>query len=896
MSNYESVAPFPNLNPAAIDSHFPMPSYREGQRDAIEFAVNAFNSGKTIVILECPTGSGKSPIGMTMADMVPSSYYLTITKILQDQLTKDFGKRIVDLKGRNAYPCTYYKRFGQKLVDRKVWTQAQLDEQTKKDPTCANGYCRTTQNRKSSQGKAFKCDQCFLVAGVNKAVSGGDQHSLPPGMKYSFCPYYEQVYKAIDARKVVMNFSSFLYQTQMTKRFDNPRNLMIIDECHNIEPQLLNFVSFTINDIHLSKNGIFIPQLDHALEYALWMQDAKIHDLIWEVIKEARENDDTRLEDELARVLKKYKMFMDHVKQEGSEWVCEYEDKGTHRSVTLKPVFVQRFAHQLLFKYSQRVLMMSATVLDVNVMCRSLGIKREHVAAYRLMNRFPKKNRPIIIRSVAKMTGGKSKMAQWAPQLVAGVNKIVKLYPDKKGIIHTHNFVIMDHLIKRCATEVKKRFIHQREFNNDKRALLDEHARRPDSVIIAPAMHEGIDLADDLCYDQETEILTEFGWVLFPDLMEGTKVAAYHNTGQITFEQPSQITKTRADSWAEFNTMTNNLVVTQAHKMLWRNSQTGNFRELIASEAPAGKNWQFVTAGCYNNSGLNLSDDQLRLVVAFQADGSWLSTTDTSIRFSFRRQRKIERFREIITRLQYNIAEQTTKRGDTKFLVPKKYFVPLRILGEWDDTKLWKMEGLLKLSLPQRKILLDELKYWDGSYTNKGTTYDKMVYHSSIPENIDTIQAVAAISGYRTDYNGHCLTYRDKLFSTFVNGEHNYILKQYDTTLPCYCVTVSTGWIIIRRRGKVTVSGNSRFQIICKVPYANCFDDEQLARRVEIDRPYYTWLTALKLVQSYGRSVRSDTDYADTFILDEAIYKFMRDADRMLPGWFKEAIHDEGCE
>ena len=85
----------------------------------------------------------------------------------------------------------------------------------------------------------------------------------------------------------------------------------------------------------------------------------------------------------------------------------------------------------------------------------------------------------------------------------------------------------------------------------------------------------------------------------------------------------------------------------------------------------------------------------------------------------------------------------------------------------------------------------------------------------------------------------------------------------------------------------------SRFQIICKVPYPNCFDDEQLARRVEIDRPYYTWLTALKLVQSYGRSVRSPTDTADTYILDESIYKFMDDARKMLPGWFKEAVIDE---
>jgi Rad3-related DNA helicase len=49
-------------------------------------------------------------------------------------------------------------------------------------------------------------------------------------------------------------------------------------------------------------------------------------------------------------------------------------------------------------------------------------------------------------------------------------------------------------------------------------------------------------------------------------------------------------------------------------------------------------------------------------------------------------------------------------------------------------------------------------------------------------------------------------------------------------------------------------------------------------------------LTAVKLVQSVGRSVRSETDYADTYILDEAVHKFLKDAKRMLPGWFTEAI------
>lgn len=567
------------FNLGAIKHHFPKDNFREGQLEAIEFALNAFNSGKKIVILECPTGSGKSAIGMTVANMVNRSYYLTITKILQDQLMDDFGDKITELKGRNAYPCTFFARHGQKLVDKKLWSQSELDRMVVENADCGNGFCRTKWNQ---HGK-FKCDKCFLKTGINGKMKG-DLDTLPVGMSYSACPYYEQVFKAINSSKVVMNFSSFLFQTQMTKRFEDPRDLMIIDECHNVEPQLLDFVSFSITDQHLKSHGVSIPMLNSPLEYRKWMKDNKVAEILFNAIKEARENNNPRTEDDLTRVLKKYQMFVENIDAEGAEWVCEFESRNSksgnnHNKVTLKPVLVKQFVHGLLFKYAPKILMMSATVLDVNVMCRSLGIDREHVAAYRVKNRFPKENRPIFIKPVAKMTGGASRMGEWAPLLINEVNKLVNKHKGQKGIIHTHNFAIMDQLLNKCTRDVKSRFLNQRDFK-DKSEMLQAHANSADTVIVAPAMHEGINLIDDL----------------------------------------------------------------------------------------------------------------------------------------------------------------------------------------------------------------------------------------------------------------------------------------------------------------------SRFQIICKVPYPNCFDDKQLARRVEIDRAYYTWLTALKLVQSYGRSIRSPTDHAVTYILDESINRFMKDSNSMLPDWFKEAI------
>ena len=83
--------------------------------------------------------------------------------------------------------------------------------------------------------------------------------------------------------------------------------------------------------------------------------------------------------------------------------------------------------------------------------------------------------------------------------------------------------------------------------------------------------------------------------------------------------------------------------------------------------------------------------------------------------------------------------------------------------------------------------------------------------------------------------------------------------------------------------------GLSRFQIITKVPYPNKSDRWTNAKR-NIDAGWYYWQTALKLIQAYGRSVRSKDDWARTYILDSAFGYFVKKNKDILPSWFIEAI------
>ena len=81
----------------------------------------------------------------------------------------------------------------------------------------------------------------------------------------------------------------------------------------------------------------------------------------------------------------------------------------------------------------------------------------------------------------------------------------------------------------------------------------------------------------------------------------------------------------------------------------------------------------------------------------------------------------------------------------------------------------------------------------------------------------------------------------------------------------------------------------SRFQIITKIPYPSLHDRWINAKR-DVDEQWYSWQTALRLVQAYGRSIRSKEDWAKTYVLDSAFNVFVNRNRNLFPDWFRQAI------
>ncbi len=81
----------------------------------------------------------------------------------------------------------------------------------------------------------------------------------------------------------------------------------------------------------------------------------------------------------------------------------------------------------------------------------------------------------------------------------------------------------------------------------------------------------------------------------------------------------------------------------------------------------------------------------------------------------------------------------------------------------------------------------------------------------------------------------------------------------------------------------------ARFQMIAKVPWPG-MEDKFVKARMQVDKSYLSYQCALKLIQSYGRAVRHDRDYAVTYILDSGFEGFLQRCGWLLPKWFSSAI------
>lgn len=437
-----STSPNADLARKLFDGVYENP--RDLQVDGLAKVITAHKAGARYVVLEAPTGTGKSGLAIALSKYLGQSFVGTLTAQLQEQYTKLFQPLGVEkLLGAGKFQC------------RKMPGQS-----------CSEG-------RKEYTGKSA-CD------------------AQAPG-----CPYSIQKRKALAAPICVGNFHSLLYNVAFAQGPEEGgedhriRPLMVLDEAHGAENMLMDQAGLLVRLNQVSFQTEQLPGKDALIE-AYW-QWLKV--FIGQLKEAIPEMPDPRNREKAGELLAKCN-FAYHARDE-EQWIPERGERqdGSLDDTwfALKPLTVKKWGHWLWGR-GNFTLLMTATVISPGALASSLGLDLSDGDYFELPCPFPPENRPIYAAQL-DMTA-KSRDTSW-PVMVDAIQKLLAHHANDKGLILTPSNKMMEYIMKGIDDRtMRSRLIPAS--GDDRESRYNEHLNRKDAtVLLASGYWEGADLGGD---------------------------------------------------------------------------------------------------------------------------------------------------------------------------------------------------------------------------------------------------------------------------------------------------------------------------------------------------------------------------------------------------------------
>lgn len=349
---------------------------------------------------------------------------------------------------------------------------------------------------------------------------------------------------------------------------------------------------------------------------------------------------------------------------------------------------------------------------------------------------------------------------------------------------------------------------------NDRILIIgDIHApyEHPDTVAFLKAVKEKykptrvIQIGDE-CFPPEAEILTEEGFVRFDELKD-QKVAQWHEDFKVDFVSPlRKIEKDFDGELLEFKHRTMVSRTTPKHNLV-KIDREGIVHRREAWDTKGNNSWYIPRSGKHSGDGCFLTDNQIKLMVAFQADGTF---TKGAARFSFSKQRKKERLLQLLNEEKIPFKEHTLSSRDGY-----QYYIEKENVPEY-MTKTFCVP-VTSYSSHQKEVFLRELQEWDGTRYSGGCRYG-----SVIKSNVEYVYMMCVLSGYvpskiaKKPEEENCSEFY--FIDIRWERENTSLKSASETYIPykgkVYCVSVPTKMIVVRQDGHVSVSGNCDYHAI----------------------------------------------------------------------------------
>jgi Rad3-related DNA helicase len=476
---------------------------RDGQREAVNQILEAFIDEKAEnVILNAPTGTGKSIIGAVTAEAltsikggsteaIKSGISLTATNVLAKQYDSTFkrigeqGKYIM-IKGANNYDCSAL----------------------------------------SQPDKSENAESCAWYT----MVQSGSEFDDVIRQHCNHCEYLDIKKKKNFVRHVTTNYSYFFIDRMYTGKFED-RDLIVWDEAH-----LLNDLFSEHNAIYFSQKRV--QQMAQEIAETVRITNLEISKLLVSIAADCAKKDkineknyeaylnammkiylyakeqgavlaekalragQLQTYNKLARFTKKYEGLackIDDFFKYAYDHVFEY--KEDEAAVSVKPVFVGTMMKAL--QAADHNLFMSATLSDT-FLTTTLMLDKSKTKFIKLAPTFPKENKEVVFFDPLSLSYTSLQNPSVVKTLRNNVSKIVSKHvqESERGIILAPSFKLQNEIVDELKSSKDfskyKLFVqYQGEKLENVLTAFKDYKGGP-AVLISPSMFEGIDLPGNL--------------------------------------------------------------------------------------------------------------------------------------------------------------------------------------------------------------------------------------------------------------------------------------------------------------------------------------------------------------------------------------------------------------
>lgn len=502
---------------------------RPEQAQVVPIATDLIKEGYKNIIIECPTGSGKSAMAMILPKIFNAeSYVVTHLKGLQEQYMKEmpFMRSVM---GKGNYECN---------LDLEAGCINKTRAQEAVDRAVIGGFTWQTN------GCTANMAPCSLIRGFEcpyrnpRNDKGYDWNTDPK----SLCEYFESLTNAQNARYFISNMS-YLMAMNRSSSMLKQRDFLIVDEAHQLASAMTSFYSLDFS-VKLIERLLQLPSHQQVVEAAekdreIMQKDrtkkleswtptnsgwgfpkvpsvqvkstdefrrkgavvlgAYFDALINMVSRKIRKNDYE--EEELKYVyntLERIKSVNEMLSSDWKNCLWQANDDEAPEYISFKPLDIRNYSEELLLNTGKVRVFLSGTIGDINIFCDELGLKKEETAFLQIdYSSFPLSNRPIYTSKVGGKMSYSAKSSEEMMKTAEAIVDIMNIYPRKKGLILPYTDSLEKQLVEAIAyisPEAEQRLVqHNKNAKSRNQVFTDFDNSETNNVLVSTYANQGYD-------------------------------------------------------------------------------------------------------------------------------------------------------------------------------------------------------------------------------------------------------------------------------------------------------------------------------------------------------------------------------------------------------------------